>query len=404
MAVLSDPGANGNGRGTRSHAVSDPGMNGNGHAAGLQSELGTNGNGHAAGSHGELGTNGNGHAAGPQGELGTNGNGHVRLGRPIPARQVLVSVVIPTLNEARNLPHVLPRIPHWIDEVVLVDGGSEDGTVEVARTLLPEIQVVHELRPGKGAALRTGFSAARGDIIVTLDADGSTDPAEIPAFVGCLLAGADFAKGSRFVQGGGTADMELIRRAGNWGLQRLVRVAFGGRYSDLCYGYNAFWRHVLPVIDGEADGFEIETLMNVRVLAAGMRVAEVASHEAPRIHGQSHLKTFRDGFRVLRTIIRERRRALRRPVTATARAAGWDRRVLVDRRVAAPDRRSQRDRRSEVPALPPGLKDRRSHRERRIASRDRRSQHKRRASSLGATIALSSNGRHDREKISVNGH
>jgi len=249
--------------------------------------------------------------------------------------------------------------------VVLVDGGSEDGTVEVARTLLPEIRVVRELRPGKGVALRTGFSAAREDIIVTLDADGSNDPAEIPAFVGCLLAGADFAKGSRFVQGGGTTDMGLIRRTGNWGLQRLVRVAFGGRYSDLCYGYNAFWRHVLPVIDGEADGFEIETLMNVRVLAAGMRVAEVASHEARRIHGQSHLKIFRDGFRVLRTIIS-------RVAAIASRGSGRGSRPLEDRR-------SQHDRRA--------------------AGWDRRSGHDRRSSSPGSTLAVSSNGHHDREEI-----
>jgi glycosyltransferase involved in cell wall biosynthesis len=223
---------------------------------------------------------------------------------------VSVSVVVPTLNEVRNLPFVLPRIPAWVDQVILVDGGSEDGTVEVARALLPDIDIVREFRPGKGAALQAGFRAAHGDIIVTLDADGSADPAEIPAFVGCLLAGADYAKGSRFAQGGGTRDMELLRRAGTWGLRILVRLAFGGRYSDLCYGYNAFWRHVLPVIDGDADGFEIETLMNVRVLAARLRVAEVASHEEARIHGESHLNTFRDGFRVLRMIVRERRRAI----------------------------------------------------------------------------------------------
>ena len=226
-------------------------------------------------------------------------------GRDLP-RDVLVSVIVPALDEARNLPYVLPRIPTWVHEVVLIDGGSLDGTVEVARLLLPEIRVVGQERPGKGAALQAGFRAATGDIFVTIDADGSTDPAEIPLFVACLLSGADFVKGSRFVQGGGTDDMGVVRRGGNWMLRTAVRVAFGGRYSDLCYGYNAFWRSVLPVIDGDADGFEIETFMNVRVLAAGMKVAEVPSHEGRRIYGLSHLSTFRDGYRVLRTIVRER--------------------------------------------------------------------------------------------------
>ena len=219
---------------------------------------------------------------------------------------VSVTVVIPTLNEARNLPHVLPRIPDDVDEVILVDGRSIDGTVRLATELMPSIRIVEEKRPGKGAALMAGFRAARGDIIVTLDADGSADPAEIPAFVGLLVAGADFAKGSRFIQGGGTTDMELLRKAGNWGLRTLVRAGFGGQYSDLCYGYNAFWKErVLPVIQGSADGFEIETLMNVRVLEAGLRIAEVPSYEAPRIHGVSNLRTWRDGGRVLRTIVRE---------------------------------------------------------------------------------------------------
>jgi glycosyltransferase involved in cell wall biosynthesis len=244
--------------------------------------------------------------------------GRARPLRVATNREVKVSVVVPTLDEERNLPYVLPRIPRWVHEVILVDGGSRDATVDVARELLPDVRVIGQERPGKGAALQAGFRAATGDIIVTIDADGSTDPGEIPLFVSCLVRGSDFVKGSRFVQGGSTDDMGPLRRSGNWALRGLVRATFGGRYSDLCYGFNAFWRHVLPVIDGDADGFEIETLMNIRVLAAGLRVAEVPSHEAARIHGQTHLRTFRDGYRVLRLIARERRAMGARPVPATA--------------------------------------------------------------------------------------
>ena len=214
-----------------------------------------------------------------------------------------VSVVVPAMNEEQNLAHVLPRIPGWVAEVILVDGNSTDRTVEVARSLLPDIVVVGQDRPGKGAALRAGFKAARGDIIVMLDADGSTDPAEIPAFVGALLSGADFVKGSRFLQGGGTADMEWYRKLGNWGFMQLVKWRFGGNFSDLCYGYAAFWRDTLDqfALD-QSDGFEIETSMNIQALRSDLRLAEVASFEHLRIHGKSNLRTIPDGWRVLKTI------------------------------------------------------------------------------------------------------
>jgi glycosyltransferase involved in cell wall biosynthesis len=217
----------------------------------------------------------------------------------------LVSVVVPAKNEAENLRHVLPLIPPWVLEVILVDGHSTDGTVAEAERLWPGIRVVEQEGRGKGDALRVGFEAAHGDIIVMLDADGSTDPREIPAFVGALVAGADFAKGSRFLQGGGTSDMPLYRKLGNWGFVALVRACFGGAYTDICYGYNAFWARVLPALDLDADGFEIEMQMNVRALSAGLRVAEIASFEDKRKYGDSNLRTVPDGWRVLKTLLFE---------------------------------------------------------------------------------------------------
>lgn len=217
-----------------------------------------------------------------------------------------VTVVIPALNEEENLPHVLPGIQEWVDEIILVDGHSSDGTIEAARRLCASIRIVMQEGSGKGAALRTGFAAATGDIIVMLDADGSTDPAEIPVFVGALLAGADFAKGSRFLQGGGTADMPFYRKLGNWSFVLIVRLLFGGNYTDLCYGYNAFWKRVLPLLNLDCNGFEVESMMNVRALCVGLKVMEVPSFEFKRMYGEGRLKTIPDGWRVLKTIIRER--------------------------------------------------------------------------------------------------
>jgi hypothetical protein len=217
-----------------------------------------------------------------------------------------VSVIVPAMNEAKNLPHVLPHIPTDVHEVILVDGRSVDGTIDVARALLPNVRIVMETTPGKGAALCAGFRAAEGDIIVTIDADGSTDPREIPRFVDALIAGADFAKGSRFLPNGGSTDISRLRAFGNFGFVVLVRALFGGRYTDLCYGYNAFWTSALPTLALDGAGFEIETMMNIRALREGLRITEVPSFEQSRIHGVSNLRTFRDGWRVLRTILSER--------------------------------------------------------------------------------------------------
>ncbi|AZO63585.1 MAG: glycosyltransferase family 2 protein [Mesorhizobium sp.] len=232
-----------------------------------------------------------------------------------------VSFVVPTLNEAENLPWLLPRIPNWAHEIIIVDGRSTDDTVAVARRLREDVKVVMEPRRGKGAALQAGFLAATGDIIVMLDADGSMVPEEAIVFVSALMAGADLVKGSRFIQGAGTDDMSLVRMFGNRGLTLFVRLLYGGWYSDLCYGYIAFWTKHVATLDCDCDGFEIETLINVRALKNHLNIVEVASFEAQRISGVSHLRAMPDGWRVLKTILRERIHQQRRR-SATACVVG----------------------------------------------------------------------------------
>lgn len=217
-----------------------------------------------------------------------------------------VSVVIPAKNEARNLAHVFESVPSWVDEIVLVDGHSEDDTVEVAQRICPTVKIVRQTGFGKGDALRVGFDACKGDIIIMMDADGSTDGSEIARFVGALVTGADFAKGSRFASGGGSDDITFMRRLGNHILSGLVNRLFGTRYTDLCYGYNAFWARFLPMLDIRCDGFEVETVMNIRAAKIGLRIHEVPSLEHSRLHGESNLHVVRDGWRIAKVIMLER--------------------------------------------------------------------------------------------------
>ena len=217
-----------------------------------------------------------------------------------------VSVVIPALNEAANLPAVLASMPEEIYEVVLVDGGSTDGTAEVARECRPDVRVVEQTGKGKGDALLLGFAAAEGDIIVMFDGDGSARGDEIPRFVKALQDGADLAKGSRFTDGGGSADITPLRRLGNRLLRGMVNMFFRTEYTDLCYGYNAIWRRSVPELHLDCTGFEFETLLNIRAARAGLDVREVPSYEECRVHGVSNLNAVRDGIRIMKLIFRER--------------------------------------------------------------------------------------------------
>lgn len=229
-----------------------------------------------------------------------------RFIRTTASQGATVSVVVPTLNEERNIGWVLERIPPSVDEVIVVDGRSTDDTVAAALRARPDTVIVLERTPGKGAALRAGFAHARGDYVVMLDADGSMHPAELPRYLALLDEGYDLVKGSRFLNSGGTADISRVRNLGNRSLLSLTNLLYRCRFTELCYGYMAFRRDVLPRLRLTAPGFEIETQIVTHALRARLRIAEVPSFEAERRAGETNLRTFRDGRRVLVSMVRAR--------------------------------------------------------------------------------------------------
>jgi glycosyltransferase involved in cell wall biosynthesis len=227
--------------------------------------------------------------------------------RPSTIDHLTVSLVIPVRNEARNIASVLEQVADDVDEIILVDGNSTDVTVVTALAYRPDVRVVPQQGTGKGSALRTGFQAATGDIIVMMDADGSMSPQEIRHYVHFLANGYDFVKGSRFISGGGSLDITRFRGLGNWFLLTVFNTVYETHLSDLCYGFCAFHRRYLEHLRLSATGFEIEAEMTVRAMQAGLRIAEVPSLELPRRSGASNLHAIRDGIRVLRTVLRHHR-------------------------------------------------------------------------------------------------
>lgn len=219
----------------------------------------------------------------------------------------IVSVIIPALNEEGSLPYVLRAIPDWVSEVILVDGGSTDNTILVASQTLPSVKIVQQEGKGKGAAIRSGFNAATGDIIVMLDADGSTHPDEIVYFVQALMNGAGYAKGSRFMgRYSGSSDMTALHWVGNAVLVMTANILFGSRFTDITYGYNATWRYNQHKLALEIDGWANEIINNIRAYRNKLKVVEVPSFERSRIAGDAKLRAWSAGWSILKAIFRER--------------------------------------------------------------------------------------------------
>lgn len=213
-----------------------------------------------------------------------------------------ISVVIPTLNEEKNLPYLLNTIPKYVFEVIVVDGYSKDKTVEIAKKY--NTKILYD-REGKGSALIKGLNAAKGDIVIMMDADCSHKTEEFELLIGGIKSGYDVCMGSRFIQGGGTLDMPLLRKFGNKFFVFLVNLFWKMNYSDLCYGYRSFNRNAIKQLNLDSKGFAIETEISIKAAKNKLKVLEVPSFEKKRKSGKGKLKTFKHGKEISKRIITE---------------------------------------------------------------------------------------------------
>ncbi|MGC8478584.1 MAG: glycosyltransferase family 2 protein [Candidatus Micrarchaeia archaeon] len=220
------------------------------------------------------------------------------------SKKVYVSIVIPTLNEEGGIGQTIEGIKKIMKgysyEIMVVDS-STDKTPQIAKSHGARVL---RYKGGKGAALIYGFENAKGEIIISMDADLSNRPKELKLLIAGIEAGYDMCTGSRFLVGGGSEDMPLIRKLGNKFFVSLVNLLFGSHYSDMCYGYRSFTHQALKKLKLQEKGFGIETEMNIKAQKARLRVLEVPSFEKRRKGGAGKLKTFRDGYVILSTILR----------------------------------------------------------------------------------------------------
>ena len=216
-----------------------------------------------------------------------------------------VSVVIPTLNEEKNIAKVIHGIRKNLRskryEILVVDGHSSDNTVSIAKKL--GSRIIYDNK-GKGSALRKGFGAANGSIIVSMDADLSNEPKELNLLVESIRIGYDICMGSRFMVGGGSEDISGIRVFGNKFFVFIVNLFFGSKYSDMCYGYRSFRKSIIKKLDLKEDGFGIETEININAMKARLKIIEIPSTEKKREAGEAKLRTFSDGYIILKTIVK----------------------------------------------------------------------------------------------------
>jgi glycosyltransferase involved in cell wall biosynthesis len=220
----------------------------------------------------------------------------------------VISVVIPAYNEEKTIGDVIEetirvmenlRLPY---EIIVVDDGSTDRTREIASKYKATV-LSNGRNRGKGYALRKGFRHAQGDIVVTLDADSSHNPKEIPDLINPLFNGVDITAGSRFL--GKTRDhTSKLHIFGNHLINVLIMIMTRKMITDSQTGLRAFKKDFLKKITLESNGYEIETEITVKSLKNGFKLKEVPVSCKKRRHNVSKLKTLPDGFRILKAILK----------------------------------------------------------------------------------------------------
>lgn len=214
------------------------------------------------------------------------------------------TLVVPVLNEIEAVQIIMPQIdPAWVDEILVIDGGSTDGTIEWLRQ---QGYTVHSQNGrGFGTGMLLGMNLASGDIIVEFTPDGNALPEIIPALVAAIESGFDLVIASRYLGNAKSEDDDVVTRFGNWMFTAIGNVLFGSRYTDILVGFRAFRKSAALSLGLDAKGLSWPCQSSIRFAVAEFRVTEIPGHEPKRIGGERKMRPIKTGWEILILIFRE---------------------------------------------------------------------------------------------------
>ncbi len=215
-----------------------------------------------------------------------------------------ITLFVPTLNEIEGMKAVMPRVKReWVDEILVLDGNSTDGTVEYARA--QGYRVIMQKSKGITNAYREGLQVAEGDIIVAFSPDGNSLPEAIPALIQKMKEGYDMVIGSRYLDGAKSEDDDPVTAFGNWMFTAMINLCFGGHYTDSLVILRAFKRDIVNKLHINVPRAGMEPILSIRCAKEKLKVTEIPASEPKRIGGIRKMNPLLNGMDILRLIFAE---------------------------------------------------------------------------------------------------
>ncbi len=215
-----------------------------------------------------------------------------------------VSLIIFSLNEIDGMKVIMPRIKReWYDEMIIVDGGSKDGTIEYAKKNNYPIFV--QKQKGAGAAFREAMEKVDGDIVIVFSPDGNSVPEKIPELVEKAKEGYDIVIASRYLDGAKSYDDDVVTAFGNWFFTHLMNLMFGSKITDVFVMFRAYKRESINKLDVDVNNCAWGSLILIRAIKRKYKITEIPADEPPRIGGERKMSPIKNGIHELTAFIKE---------------------------------------------------------------------------------------------------